>query len=78
MSYSIQPLKEMRFKSLAGVLLLAEVADEVAPFCVCNGHDVEEEGLHVEVERLVVQEELGQQAQVLAVLLVPGNVDAIS
>ena len=58
---------------LARVLLLAEVADEVAPFCVCNGHDVEEEGLHVEVERLVVQEELGQQAQVLAVLLVPGN-----
>ena len=78
MSYSIQPLKEMRFKSLAGVLLLAEVADEVAALGVGDGHDVEEEGLHVEVERLVVQEELGQQAQVLAVLLVPGNVDAIS
>ena len=39
---------------------------------------VEEEGDNVEVERLVVQEELGQQAEVLAVLLVPGNVDAIS
>ena len=60
----------MRFKSLAGVLLLAEVADEVAPFCVCNGHDVEEEGLHVEVEGLVAKEELGKEANALAVLLV--------
>ena len=67
----------MRFKSLAGVLLLAEVADEVAPLGVGDGHDVEEEGFHVEVERFVVQEELGKQAQVLAVLLVPGNVVAI-
>ena len=62
----------MRFKSLAGVLLLAEVADEVAALGVGDGHDVEEEGLHVEVERLVVQEELGQQAEILAVLFVPG------
>ncbi len=32
--------------------------------------DVKNEGLHVKVERLVVQEQLGQQAQVLAVELV--------
>ena len=57
--------------SLAGVFLLAEVSDEVAALCVGDGHHVEKEGLHVEVERLVVQEELGQQAQVLAVLFVP-------
>ena len=30
-------------------------------------HDVEEEGLDVVVERLVVEEEFGEQAQVLAV-----------
>ena len=47
------------FLSLAGVFLLAEVADEVAPLGVGDGHDVEEEGLHVEVEGLVAKEELG-------------------
>ena len=31
------------------------------------GQQVENEGLHVEVQRLVVQEQLGQQAEVLAV-----------
>ena len=39
----------------------------MAPLAVVLGQDVEEEGLHVIVERLVVQEELGQEAQVLAV-----------
>ena len=34
---------------------------------VCLGHDVEEEGLHVVVQRFVVQEQLGQETQVLAV-----------
>ena len=34
-------------------------------------HDVEEEGLHVVVQRLVVQEQLGQETQVLAVDLGP-------
>jgi hypothetical protein len=43
----------------------------------CNIHllvhlakDVEDERLHVEVERLVVQEQLGEQAEVLTVQLV--------
>ena len=45
----------------------------MASLGVGDGHHVEEEGLHVEVERLVVQEELGQQAEVLAVLFVPGG-----
>lgn len=31
------------------------------------GHDIEQEGLHVVIQRLVVQKKLGQQAQVLAV-----------
>ena len=37
--------------------------------------DVEEEGLHVEVERLVVQEELGHEAEILAEDLVVTAVD---
>ena len=43
----------------------------MAALGVGDGHDVKEEGLHVEVERLVVEEELGQQAEILAVLFVP-------
>ena len=62
---------------LRAVLLLAEVPHEVRAVLVLLAQHVEEEVLDVEVKRLVVQEELGQQAQVLAVLLVPGNVDAI-
>ena len=44
-------------------------------FGVGLGHDVEEEWVGVVVERLVVQEELRQQAQVLRVRLVLPTVD---
>lgn len=44
-------------------------------FAVGVGHHVEEEGLHVVVQGLVVEEELGQQAQLLTVLLVLPAVD---
>ena len=50
-----------------GAGYLGEVADQVAAGVVCLGHDVEEEGLHVVVQRLVVQEQLGQETEVLAV-----------
>lgn len=33
-------------------------------------HDVEQERFHVVVQRLVVKEEFGEQAQLLAILLV--------
>lgn len=46
---------------------LGEVADDVGALAVHLGQEVEDEGLDVEVEGLVVQEELGQQAEVLAV-----------
>ena len=39
----------------------------MAALLVVDGQDVEEERLHVIVEGLVVQEQLGQEAQVLAV-----------
>ena len=51
---------------LAG-FLLGEVAHEVAALAVVLGQHVEEEGLNVVVEGLVVQEQLGQEAEVLAV-----------
>ena len=41
---------------------------------VTLAHHVEEEGVRVVVERLVVQEQLGKQAQVLGVVLVLASV----
>ena len=52
------------------VLLLAEVAHDMAAVGVGGGHHVEEERFHVVVERLVVEERLGDQTKVLTVLLV--------
>lgn len=46
---------------------LREVSHQVAACVIGLGHHVEEEGLHVVVERLMVQEEFGQKTQVLAV-----------
>lgn len=44
------------------------------PLLVHLAKDVEQEGVHVEVESLVVEKQLGEQAQVLAVDLVLGAV----
>ena len=55
---------------LLAVLLLGEVAHQVAAHVVVDGEHVEEEGLYVVVERLVVEEQLGEEAQVLAVDLI--------
>ena len=52
------------------VLLLAEVTNDVATVRVGGGHHVEEERFHIVVERLVVEERLGDQTKVLTVLLV--------
>ena len=46
---------------------LGEVPDQVAALAVILGEHVEEEGLHVVVQGLVVQKQLGQQTQVLTV-----------
>lgn len=50
---------------------LGEVADDVRPLPVHLGEDVEDKGLYVEVQRLVVQEQLSEQTQVLTVELQP-------
>ena len=57
------------------VLLLTEflfgkVADEVTSFTVVDSQHVEKERLDIVVECLMVEEEFGQQAQILAVYFV--------
>ena len=51
---------------LGGVLLLGEVPDEMAAGFVAGAHAVEEEGVDVVVEGLVIQEELAEKAEVAA------------
>lgn len=46
---------------------LREVADEMTALFIILRESVEQEGLHVIVEGLVVEEEFGQQTEVLAV-----------
>lgn len=41
----------------------------MAPCAVSFGHDIEEERLNIIIQSLVVQEEFGQQTQVLTVNL---------
>lgn len=48
---------------------LGEIADEVTPCVVRFGHHVEQERLHVVIQSFMVQEELGEETQVLAVNL---------
>lgn len=52
---------------------LREVSDEVATSVVSFSHDVEEKRFDVIVQSLVVQEEFGQQTQVLTVNLREGH-----
>lgn len=60
---------------LAALLLLAEIADDVAAALVARGHHVEQEGVDVVVQRLVVEEQLAQQAQIAAPGALPAAVD---
>ncbi len=46
---------------------LGEVANHVTAVAISLRHHVEEEGLDIVVQRLVVEKQLGQQTQVLAV-----------
>lgn len=61
--------------ALGRLLLLAEVTHEVAAVLVAGGHAVEEERVDVVVERLVVEEQLRQEAQVAAPPPLPLAVD---
>lgn len=55
---------------LLAMLLFGKVAHQMAALLVVLGEHVEEERLHVVVERFVVQKQLSQQTQILAVDLV--------
>lgn len=48
---------------------LGEVAHDVEALTVVLRHDVEQEGVCVVVQRLVVEEALGQETQVLGITL---------
>ena len=58
---------KLELPTVRRLLLLGEVPDNVRALLVDLAEDVEEEGDDVKVEGLVVEEELCQQAQVLAV-----------
>ena len=45
---------------------LGEIADNMRALLVNLTQDVEQERLHVKIQGLVVQKQLGQQAQILA------------
>lgn len=48
---------------------LREVSNQMTPCVVSFSHDIEEERFNIVIQSLVVQEEFGQQTQVLAVNL---------
>lgn len=50
---------------------LAEVTDGMAAFGIADCHDVKEERLDVVVQRFMIQEEFGQQTEILTILLIP-------
>ena len=61
--------------ALGRFFFFAEVADQVAAVRVARGHAVEEERVHVVVERFVVEKELAEQAEVAAPAPLPPPVD---
>ena len=48
---------------------LWKIADHVAALIVCFRHDVEQERLDIVIKRLVIQEQLGEETEILAVNL---------
>merc|ERR1719220_830950 len=52
-----------------GLLFFGEISHYVGPVFVDLTQDVEDEGLHIEIQSLVIQEQFGQQAEVLTVEL---------
>lgn len=61
--------------ALGRLLFLAEVPDEMAAVRVAGGHAVEEEGVDVVVECLVVEEEFAEEAEIPAPAALPAAVD---
>lgn len=62
---------------LGTMLLLGEVSDQVAALRVVLGQDVEQEGLDVVVEGLVIKKELDQETEILAIDLVGIAIDLV-
>ena len=60
---------------LRALFLLAEISDQMAAVLVSGRHAVEQKGVDVVIQRLVVQEQLAQQAQVATPGPLPAAVD---
>lgn len=60
---------------LGGFFLFREIADEVAAVRVARVHAVEEEGVDVVIQRLVIEEQLAQQAKVATPAALAAAVD---
>ena len=63
--------------SLRADLFLREISDNVGSGVVDGTYDVEPKGIDIVVQSLVVQKELGQKAEVLAVNLVVLSIDFV-
>jgi hypothetical protein len=63
-------VKEVADKNCRTQAYLAEVANSMTSLGVPDCHYVKEKGFHVVVQCFVVQKELGQEAEVLTILLV--------
>lgn len=50
--------------------LLGKIADQMTTLAIVDCQDVEQERLHVIVKRFVIEEEFGQQAEVLTINLI--------
>lgn len=61
--------------ALGGFFFLGEVADEVAAVSGAGGHAVEEERVHVVVERLMIEEQFTQQTEITTPGPLPSAVD---
>lgn len=61
--------------ALCALLFLGEVPDQMAAVPVARGHAVEQEGVDVVVQRLMVEEQLAQQAQVATPTALAAAVD---
>ena len=69
----VKPITAAIYIITLQVLYLGEVSDYVETEQVVLSHDVEEEGIRVIVESLVIQKQFCQQAQVLGIGLGEGG-----
>lgn len=80
--HAVPPTLELRERqnarqvvALGRFFFFAEIGDQVTAVLVARGHAVEQKGVHVVVERLVVEEQLAEKAEIPAPPPLPPPVD---